>query len=107
MNEQMRQRVYRVVQHIPAGHVMTYGAVAKAAAIKNPRLVGLYLHVNPDPAHIPCHRVVNATGMCSASYAFGGKKEQEKKLRKEGVQIRNHHVDLHVCGVFIVSGTTS
>ena len=67
-------RIYEVVKRIPAGHVATYGMVATLAG--NPRMsrvVGYALHVNPDPDHIPCFRVVNRFGECSGSFAFGGK----------------------------------
>ena len=53
-------RIYAVVRRIPPGKVATYGQVALLAG--NPRwsrVVGYALHVNPDPAGIPCFRVVN------------------------------------------------
>ena len=99
MNIVLQKQVYSVVQRIPVGRVATYGWVANKAGIKNPRLVGTYLHKNPDPKTIPCHRVVNATGVCSAFYAFGGKKKQEEKLQREGIDIQNHHIDLQRFGM--------
>lgn len=53
-------RIYEKVKLIPYGKVATYGYIAAMAG--NPRwarVVGYALHVNPDPKHIPCHRVVN------------------------------------------------
>ncbi|MDD3669527.1 MAG: MGMT family protein [Alphaproteobacteria bacterium] len=82
-------RVYRIVSAIPAGRVMTYGQVA--ARIGRPaaaRAVGQALHRNPDPPRIPCHRVVDARGGLSQSFAFGGKTAQARLLRAEGVRIR-------------------
>lgn len=79
--------VYDVVRRIPKGKVTTYGAVARTAG--NPRAsraVGWALHVNPDPAHIPCHRVVNKDGEMAKSFAFGGADEQRARLALDGVE---------------------
>ncbi len=80
------EKIYEVVKRIPKGKVATYGQVALLAG--NPRwsrVVGYALHVNPDPAHIPCFRVVNRLGECSGSFAFGGRGTQEILLRADGV----------------------
>ena len=64
------QKIYEIVKQIPKGCVASYGQVAALAG--NPRwarVVGYALHVNPDPAHIPCYRVsshINTRG-CKAS----------------------------------------
>lgn len=80
-----RDLVFAVVQSIPQGKVLTYGAIAKIAQIKSARLVGQILHRNRTPLAIPCHRVVFANGSLAEKYAFGGKKAQQKKLAAEGV----------------------
>ena len=80
-------RIYEIVRQIPPGRVATYGQVALMAG--NPRwarVVGYALHVNPDPAHIPCFRVVNRNGEVSPAFAFGGKNHQIELLKAEGVQ---------------------
>lgn len=88
------ERIYEVVKQIPAGKVMTYGEVAKKANVATPRVVGFALHVNRDPQHIPCHRVVFADGKLSPGYLFGGEGEQRSKLEKEGVKfLTNGKVD--------------
>jgi O-6-methylguanine DNA methyltransferase len=89
-------KIYSVIRNIPKGKVLTYGDVARLAGIRSPRAVGLFLHRNPDPVTIPCHRVVNRLGMVSSSYAFGGAKAQAEKLRTEGVKITKGKVDLSV-----------
>ena len=64
--------IYDVVRRIPRGKVATYGQIAMLAG--NPRwsrVVGYALHGNPDPAHIPCYRVVNRLGEPSRAFAFG------------------------------------
>ena len=60
------ETVYEIVKQIPRGKVMSYGQVARAAGFPGKaREVGWALHVNPDPEHIPCHRVVNREGRVS------------------------------------------
>lgn len=90
------EKIYEVVRRIPKGCVSTYGDIAYAAG--NPhwaRVVGYALHVNPDPATIPCHRVVNRFGQVSAAFAFGGENEQIRLLRQERVEVSDDgYVDL-------------
>ena len=81
------KRIYDVVRRIPKGHVATYGMVAALAG--NPRMsrvVGYALHVNPDPGHIPCYRVVNRFGEVSSAFAFGGGNAQRDMLLADGVE---------------------
>lgn len=86
MNTNSFDRIYEVVRRIPQGKVMTYGQVAHLANVATPRVVGFALHINKDPLHIPCHRVIFADGSLSKGYLFGGEGEQRKKLTEEGVQ---------------------
>lgn len=89
------ERIYEVVKLIPKGKVATYGQIALLAG--NPRwsrVVGYALHVNPDPASIPCHRVVNRFGQVSKAFAFGGENVQIHLLEEEGVALTDGHVDL-------------
>lgn len=89
-------RIYEVVRQIPFGRVATYGDIALLAG--NPRLarvVGYALHVNPDPEHIRCYRVVNRFGEVSSAFAFGGSNAQIELLRAEGVEVSDDgRVDL-------------
>lgn len=63
MKETFFSQVYEMVQQIPKGKVASYGQIAKLLNRPNhSRQVGFALHANPDPAHIPCHRVVNRNG---------------------------------------------
>lgn len=88
------KQVWDIVRRIPAGRVATYGQVAKLAET-NPRTVGQLLHKNLDPENIPCHRVVDRDGKISENFAFGGWREQRKRLVDEGVAfIDATHVDL-------------
>ncbi len=81
-------KIYECVKKIPYGKVATYGQVAAMAG--NPhwsQVVGYALHVNPDPEHIKCHRVVNRFGEVSSAFAFGGANVQIELLRGEGVEV--------------------
>lgn len=79
--------IYDVVKRIPKGKVASYGQVAECAG--NPRwsrVVGYALHVNPDPEHIPCYRVVTKDGRLSPAFAFGGENVQKRLLEADGVE---------------------
>ena len=94
----MKEQVYEFVKSIPRGKVATYGQIALYLGNRNfARVVGNILHGNPDPEHIPCHRVVNAQGKLSRSYTFGGIEAQRCLLESEGVVFKNNQVvDLSV-----------
>ena len=84
---------------IPKGYVATYGQVAEMAGDrKMARAVGNALHKNPDPERIPCYRIVNAKGELSEAFAFGGAKVQEKRLREDGIEVKDGKVDLKKYG---------
>ncbi len=90
----IQEKIYAAVKNIPYGKVLTYGSLAKRAGIQNPRVVGTFLHKNPDPKLIPCHRVVNATGKLAKQFAFGGLEGQKNKLEQEGIIVKEDKVDL-------------
>ena len=94
----LKEKVYEFVKSIPRGKVATYGQIALYLGNRNfARVVGNILHGNPDPEHIPCHRVVNAQGKLVRSYAFGGVAAQRCLLVSEGVVFKNNQVvDLSV-----------
>ena len=94
----LNDRVYEFVKRIPQGKVATYGQIALHLGNRNfARVVGNILHGNPDPEHIPCHRVVNSKGQLSRSYAFGGIEAQRRLLVSEGIVFKNEQVvDLSV-----------
>ena len=95
MNKSAFELIYDVVKQIPKGKVATYGQVAALAGNKNwSRVVGYALHANPDPEHIPCHRVVNRMGEVSKAFVFGGENQQIALLENEGVKLDGNRVDL-------------
>lgn len=77
--------VFELLKTIPRGKVMTYGLVAKYCKIKNPRNVSWILRQNDNPEAIPCYKVVLSNGKLAQGYKFGGEKEQQKRLEKEGI----------------------
>lgn len=89
------QQIYEIVEMIPHGKVATYGQIA--TLLGNPRMsrvVGYALHVNPDPAKIPCYRVVNKKGEVSPAFAFGGPNRQRELLERDGVEFIGDRVDM-------------
>ncbi|MCH5295441.1 MAG: MGMT family protein [Treponema sp.] len=91
----LAEKIYAAVRLIPRGKVASYSQIAALAGNRNlRRYVGNALHKNPSNSKTPCHRVVNAKGFCSGSFAFGGEDAQRKKLEAEGVVFVNGHVDM-------------
>ena len=96
----MKKNVYELVKSIPEGKVVTYGQIAESLGNKHlARVVGNILHNNPDPANIPCHRVVNSKGEVATHYAFGGADAQRARLEAEGIVFdENKRIDLEKYG---------
>ena len=92
---ELAEKIYAAVRLIPRGKVATYSQIAALAGNCNlRRYVGNALHKNPSNSITPCHRVVNAKGFCSGSFAFGGPDIQQEKLEAEGVIFVDGHVDM-------------
>ena len=96
----LAEKIYAAVRLIPRGKVASYSQVAALMGNCNlRRYVGNALHKNPSNSQTPCHRVVNAKGFCSGSFAFGGGDAQRKKLEAEGVVFTDGHVDMEKCQI--------
>ena len=65
-----QRRVWAALCTIPAGQVLTYGALAQQLGT-SARAVGGACAANPVPIIVPCHRVVAATGLGGYSSATG------------------------------------
>ena len=79
-------RVYAVVNLIPAGSVTNSGAMARArGAPRGARLVGWILRNSPEKLDIPAHRVVNRNGVLTGAVHFGPPDEMRRRLEDEGV----------------------
>jgi AraC family transcriptional regulator of adaptative response/methylated-DNA-[protein]-cysteine methyltransferase len=56
-------QVWRALLAIPPGHVVSYGAIARAVGRpKASRAVGAAIGRNPISLLVPCHRVIQANG---------------------------------------------
>lgn len=91
----MKEQVYRILQNIPRGRVVTYGQIAQMLGNKHyARAVGNILHVNPDGEKYPCYKVVNSKGYLACQYAFGGIEKQKERLELDGIEVVDYKVDL-------------
>ncbi|GMQ87172.1 MAG: methylated-DNA--[protein]-cysteine S-methyltransferase [Gammaproteobacteria bacterium] len=85
-----QRKVWRALRLIPAGKVMTYGALAERLGT-SARAVGNACRRNPVPIVIPCHRVVAQHGPGGFAGDRQGRLVRVKQwlLQAEGVEIRN------------------
>lgn len=89
--------IWHVVSAIPRGQVSTYGAVARAAALPGrARQVGYALRVAPRDLNLPWHRVMGAGGRIVFPKSSRHHLEQARRLRAEGVRVRNGRVPAEV-----------
>lgn len=95
MDNNFKERVYKICSSIPKGKVATYGQIARLAGIsKAARAVGVFMKNNPHAPQVPCHRVVSADGFLTGYSGKGGIAQKKKMLLKEGVCFKNDKVDL-------------
>jgi methylated-DNA-protein-cysteine methyltransferase related protein len=88
------QAIWDVTCAIPRGQVSTYGAVARAAGLAGrARLTGFALRVAPKESRLPWHRVVGAGGRIVFPKTSREHTEQAKRLRAEGVLLKDGRVD--------------
>ncbi|SCL14125.1 MGMT family protein [Micromonospora inyonensis] len=90
--EEYVEAVLDLVERIPPGRVMSYGAVADALAERSgrtsARLVGSIMARHGGG--VPWHRVVNAAGRLPP----GHEREARARLRAEGTPLRGDRVDI-------------
>jgi methylated-DNA-protein-cysteine methyltransferase-like protein len=84
----LHQRIYAVVDEIPAGRVATYGQVAKIIGC-GARVVGYALAALPQQRKLCWHRVVNARGEISLRSAGDNHSRQRRILEQEGIRFDN------------------
>ena len=95
--EEALELIWNVVCAIPRGRVSTYGAVAQTAGLPGrARQVGFALRVAPAELNLPWHRVVGAQGRISLPAGSRGYREQLRRLRAEGVPVRDGRVAAEV-----------
>jgi len=85
--------VYEVACLIPKGRVTTYGAIASYLGMKrSARMVGYAMNGCDIRSGIPAHRVVNRNGMLTGKHHFGSHDEMQRRLEKEGIQVKNDKI---------------
>lgn len=96
MRDDIMEAICEYLLTIPGGRVVTYKQVAEY--LGNPgmaRVVGNYLHRNPNPERYPCFKVVNSKGKLSSQFGFGGIDAQKARLESDGVEVSDdYYVDL-------------
>ena len=100
MSQTLFDKVYWIVQHIPAGKVATYGQIARLLGIpRGARTVGWALHSLPDDVEVPWQRVINAQGCVSTGWGDDESTSQRALLEAEGVAFDEQgRVDLKAYG---------
>lgn len=94
------RRIYAAIAAIPAGRVASYGQIAARAGLPGrARLVGTALRDTPDGMELPWFRVLHADGSIALPQGSRGFREQSRRLRAEGVQVRNGRVVMQAFGL--------
>ena len=90
--EEYVEEVLALVERIPEGRVMSYGAIADALAERSgrnsARQVGTIMARHGGA--VPWHRVVTSSGRLPP----GNEQEARQRLLSEGVPLRGDHVDM-------------
>jgi alkylated DNA nucleotide flippase Atl1 len=84
--------VLSLVERIPPGRVMSYGAIADYLGEGGPRQVGTVMARYGGA--VPWYRVVNSTGRTPP----GHEAEALRRLRAEGTPLRGDKVDMRRAG---------
>ncbi|HEX7111740.1 MAG TPA: MGMT family protein [Mizugakiibacter sp.] len=93
-------RILQAIAAIPRGRVASYGAIAARAGLpRRARLVGRVLRDTPDGVELPWHRVLRADGRIAFPPGSRGFREQSRRLRAEGVPVRDGRVPLASFGL--------
>lgn len=88
------QRIVDAIRAVPRGDVAGYGAIARRAGLPGrARLVARVLAGNADPG-LPWHRILRSDGRIALPAGSPGFLEQVRRLRAEGVDVRNGRVRL-------------
>ena len=83
--------IWKVVSHIKAGRVMSYGEVAHAAGYpRHARMVSKAM--SRSPTALPWHRVVRSNRILAFKVGSDAYKKQANILQREGVKIKEGKV---------------
>lgn len=87
------ERVYSVVQQVPAGRVTTYGAIAAhLGSPRSSRMVGWAMNASHRRYEVPAHRVVNRVGLLTGAAQFDTPTLMQELLESEGITVKNNQV---------------
>jgi methylated-DNA-protein-cysteine methyltransferase-like protein len=85
-------RILAAIRAVPRGSVAGYGHIAQRAGLPGrARMVARVLGQNDDPA-LPWHRILRSDGRIAFPPGSPGFEEQARRLRAEGVELRNGRV---------------
>lgn len=86
------ERILAAIRAVPRGQVAGYGVIARRAGLPGrARLVARTLGQNEDAA-LPWHRILRSDGRIAFPPGSAGFEEQSRRLRAEGVEVRNGRV---------------
>ena len=87
-----RDAILAAIRAVPRGQVAGYGVIARRAGLPGrARLVARTLGQNEDAA-LPWHRILRSDGRIAFPPGSAGFEEQSRRLRAEGVKVRNGRV---------------
>jgi methylated-DNA-protein-cysteine methyltransferase-like protein len=93
----LKEEIWQLVATIPAGHVATYGQLARLAGFPNhARYVGTTLKNLPNGSTLPWFRVLKSNGELAFPPASPAWKQQKKRLEAEGILMTGMKVPLSV-----------
>ncbi|MGD0284373.1 MAG: MGMT family protein [Candidatus Saccharimonadales bacterium] len=89
VDNEFKNKVYKVVSQIPQGRVMTYGQIAAlCGAAWAAWEVGQIAHFGPE--YLPWQRVVNKKGYLANGFP-GGKEHHKILLETEGIVVNEEY----------------
>lgn len=86
------ERILAAIRAVRRGEVAGYGHIARRAGLPGrARMVARVLAGNEDPG-LPWHRILRSDGRIAFAPGSRGFREQARRLRAEGVEVRNGRV---------------
>ena len=90
MNQTHIRHLQTLLTKIPKGNVTTYKEIGRTMGTRGYQYVGQLLNKNPHPDIYPCYKVVQSNGDLGG-FALGCK-DKIRRLRKDGIVIKNGKV---------------
>jgi methylated-DNA-[protein]-cysteine S-methyltransferase len=94
----LRQKIYKKLNQVPKGKVITYKELAKAVNSRAYRYVGTCMANNNDPKLFPCYKVIRSDGQIGNYSAYGGIKKKIELLRRDRIKVVKGRIDLEIYG---------